>query len=89
VNDFGAHALQNTAHDIDGSIVTIKQAGCRDKANFVSRSVIGKGFEFGRQVGHGKVPFKDEKGRIAVRPCQNKVDFTFTSTSTGDLSRFT
>jgi hypothetical protein len=67
VNHFGAHALQNPAHDVDGSIVAIKQAGCRDKANFVSGSVFGEGFVFGRQVGHVKVPVMDEKGRIRIR----------------------
>ena len=31
------------------------------------RTVFGEGFEFGRQVGHGKVPVKEKKGRIAKR----------------------
>jgi hypothetical protein len=57
VDDFSAHALQNAAHDVDGGIVAIKQAGCCDKAHFVCGSVFGKGFEFGRQIGHSKVPF--------------------------------
>ena len=64
VNHFGAHALQNAAHDVDGGIVAIKQAGCRDKAHFVRGAVFGEGFVFGRQVGHVKVPVMDEKGRI-------------------------
>ncbi len=41
VNHFSAHALQDTAHDVDGGIVPIKQAGCRHKADFVSGPVIG------------------------------------------------
>jgi hypothetical protein len=64
VNDFGTHALQNAAHDVDGRIVAIKQTGCRDKAHFVRGAVFGEGFVFGRQVGHVKVPVMDEKDRI-------------------------
>jgi hypothetical protein len=47
--------------------VPVKQTGSRHKAHFVRRTVFGEGFEFGRQVGHGKVPVKDKKGRIAKR----------------------
>jgi hypothetical protein len=47
VNDLSAHALQNTAHDIDGGVVAIKQTGGRDKSDFVGRTVFGERFEFG------------------------------------------
>ena len=47
VNDLSAHALQNTAHDVDGGVVAIKQTGGRDKADFVGRTVFGERFEFG------------------------------------------
>jgi hypothetical protein len=53
VNHFGAHALQDAAHDVDGRVVAIEQTGGRDKAYFVGGAVFSKGFEFGRQVGHG------------------------------------
>jgi hypothetical protein len=68
VNHFGAHALQDATHDVDGGIVAIKQTGSRHKAHFVRGAVFGKGFEFGRQVGHGKVPVKEKKGRLNRRP---------------------
>jgi hypothetical protein len=35
VNDFGAFALQDPAHDVDGCIMTIKKRGCRDETNFL------------------------------------------------------
>jgi hypothetical protein len=35
VNHLGTHALQDAAHDVDGRIVPVKQAGRRDKAHFV------------------------------------------------------
>jgi hypothetical protein len=56
MNHFGAHALQNAAHDVDGCIVAIKQTGGSDKSHFVRGAVFGEGFVFGRQVGHGRVP---------------------------------
>ena len=67
VNHFGTHTLQNAAHDVDGRIVAIKQTGGSDKSHFVRGAVFGEGFVFGRQVGHVKVPVKDEKGRIRKR----------------------
>jgi hypothetical protein len=45
--------------------VAIKQTGCCDEAHFVLGAVFGKGFVFGRQVGHVRVPVMDEKGRIS------------------------
>ena len=60
VNHLSAHALQDTAHDVDGSVVAVEQTGSRHKAHFVRGSVFGEGFEFGRQVGHGRVPVKDQ-----------------------------
>jgi hypothetical protein len=48
--------------------VAIKQTGCRDEAHFVLGAVFGKGFVFGRQVGHVRVPVMDEKGRIRKQP---------------------
>ena len=53
VNDLGPHALQNAPHDVDGRVMPIKQTGRGDKTHFVRRSVIGQGFEFCGQVGHG------------------------------------
>jgi hypothetical protein len=35
VNDLGTLGLQDAAHDIDGSIVTIKQTGCGNDADFI------------------------------------------------------
>jgi hypothetical protein len=37
VNDLGALALQNAAHDIDGCIVPIEQGGCRYDPYFMFR----------------------------------------------------
>ena len=68
VNHLGAHALQDAAHDVDGRVMAIKQTGGRHKAHFVGGAIFGKGFVFGRQVGHGKFPVKDQKGRIKGRP---------------------
>ena len=56
VDDLGAHALQNAAHDVDGGIVAVKQAGGGDKAYLVDRAVIGQCLEVGGQVGHGVSP---------------------------------
>jgi len=53
VDDFGPHALQNAAHDVDGGVVAVKQAGGGDKTHLVRGAVLGQGFEFGGQVGHG------------------------------------
>ena len=39
VDDFGALALQDAAHDVDGGIVSIKKAGGGNNADFVLRSV--------------------------------------------------
>jgi hypothetical protein len=35
VNDLGAAALHNAAHDVDGGIVAIKQGGGSNETNFV------------------------------------------------------
>jgi len=51
VDDLGAHALQDAAHDVDGGVVAVKQAGRGDKAHLVGGAVVGQGFEFGRQIG--------------------------------------
>ena len=53
VDHFGAHALQDAAHDVDGCIMAVEQAGGSDKAHLVRGAVIGEGLEFGGQVGHG------------------------------------
>jgi hypothetical protein len=53
MDDFGAHALQDAAHDVDGGIVPIKQTGGGDKTDFVGRAVLGQSFEFSGQIGHG------------------------------------
>ena len=42
VNDLGTHTLQNAAHDINGSIVPVKQAGSRDKTNFMAGAISAK-----------------------------------------------
>ena len=39
MDDFGAQGLKNAAHDIDGSVVPVKQAGRRDKTDFMLRSI--------------------------------------------------
>ena len=46
VDDFCAHALQNAAHDVDGCVMPVKQAGGGHKAHFVRGPVIGKRLEF-------------------------------------------
>jgi hypothetical protein len=53
VDDLGAHALQNAAHDVDGRVMPIKQAGGCDKAHFVLGTVVGQGLVFSGQIGHG------------------------------------
>ena len=53
VNHFGAHALQDAAHDVDGRVVAVEQRSSGDEANLVFRAVFGKGLVFGGQVGHG------------------------------------
>jgi hypothetical protein len=53
VDDFGAHALQDAAHDVDGGVVAVKQAGGGDKTHLVGGAVFGQGFEFSGQIGHG------------------------------------
>jgi hypothetical protein len=52
VDDFGTHALQDAAHDVDGRIVAVKKAGSGDKTHLVGGTVFGQGFEFGGQIGH-------------------------------------
>ena len=44
VDDFGAGALQNTAHDVDGRVVAIKQRSSGNEADFVFGLVCGDGF---------------------------------------------
>jgi len=41
MDDFGAGALQNPAHDVDGGVMPVKQAGRGDEPN---RRIEGEGF---------------------------------------------
>ena len=52
VDHLRAHALQNAAHDVDGRVVAIEQAGGGDKAHLVLGAVLGEGLVFGGQVSH-------------------------------------
>ncbi len=54
VDDLGPHALQQPAHDVDGGVVAVEQAGGGDEAHLVARAVVGQGLEVGVQVGHGR-----------------------------------
>ena len=56
VNDLGAHAHQDAAHDVDGSVVPVEQAGCRHETHFVQWSVIGKHLELVGKIGHVVTP---------------------------------
>ena len=49
-----AHALQDAAHDVDRCVMPVKQAGRCDKPHLVAGAVVGKGFEFSGQIGHGR-----------------------------------
>jgi hypothetical protein len=53
VDHLGAHALQDAAHDVDGCVVPVKQAGGCHKAHFVRGAVLAQRLEISRQVGHG------------------------------------
>jgi hypothetical protein len=53
VHDFGAHALQDAAHDVDGGVVAVEQARRGHEADLVRGAVVGQGLQFGGQVGHG------------------------------------
>ncbi|EWS62482.1 hypothetical protein Y695_04291 [Hydrogenophaga sp. T4] len=55
VDHLGAHALQDAAHDVDGGVVAVKQAGGGDEAHLVGGAVAGQGLEVGGKVGHGLV----------------------------------
>jgi len=52
VDHLCAHALQDAAHDVDGRIVPVKQAGSGDKAHLVAWAVVGQRLVFGRHL-HG------------------------------------
>jgi hypothetical protein len=52
VNHLGAHALQDAAHDVDGGIVPVEQAGSGHETHLVGGAVVGQGFEFCGQVTH-------------------------------------
>ncbi len=54
VDHLGSHALQQPAHDVDGGVVAVEQAGGGDEAHLVARAVFGQGLEVGVQVGHGR-----------------------------------
>ncbi len=54
VNHLRAHALQDAPHDVDGRVMPVKQTGCRHKTHLVAGAVVGEGFEFGGQIGHGQ-----------------------------------
>ena len=58
MNHLRAHALQDAAHDVDGCIVAVKQTGRGNKTHFVGRPVLGEGFKFCGEVGHGTKPWK-------------------------------
>ena len=51
MNDLSAHTHDDAAHDVDGGIVPVKQAGRRHKTYFVGRAVVGEGFVVCGQVG--------------------------------------
>ena len=51
VDDFGAGALKNPAHDVDRGIVAIEQRCCRDEAHLVLRFV-GRQLRGDGQIGH-------------------------------------
>ena len=53
VNHLGPHALQNAPHDVDGRIVSVKQAGGGDETHLVGGAVVGECFVLCGQVGHG------------------------------------
>ena len=61
MDDFGAHALQNAAHDVDRGVVAVKQTGCRYKTHLVYGAVVGQSFVFSGQIGHSETP---ELGRL-------------------------
>ena len=46
VDDLGAHALQNAAHDVDSGVMPVEQTGGGNKTHFVRGPVIGKRLEF-------------------------------------------
>ncbi|MCY1385140.1 hypothetical protein D9M69_734840 [compost metagenome] len=53
VDHLGAHALQDAAHDVDGRIVSVKQAGGGDETHLVRGAVAGQGLVVGAELGHG------------------------------------
>lgn len=53
VNDLGAHALQNAAHDVDGRIVPVEQTGGGDEAHLVRRAILSQGLVVCGELGHG------------------------------------
>ena len=67
MDDLGAHALEDAAHDIDGRVVAVKQTGSGDKAHLAFGAVIGQGLEFSGQVGHGVSPHSVRAGKCPVR----------------------
>ncbi len=57
MDHLGAHALQDAAHDVDGRVMSVKQAGGGDEAHLVRRTVGSQGFVFSGQVGHDGFSF--------------------------------
>ncbi len=55
VDDLGAHALQDAAHDVDRRVVTVEQAGRGHQAHLVRRAVCGQRLELRGQVGHRRL----------------------------------
>ena len=53
MDHFGTHALQDAAHDIDGRIVAVKQAGRRYKADLIFGTVVCKNLRICGQVSNG------------------------------------
>ena len=61
MNHLSAHALKNTAHDVDGSVMAVEQTGGSHETHFMGGAVFSECFEFCRQVGHGFVPEKNKR----------------------------
>ena len=74
VNHLGAHALQDAAHDVDGRIMPVKQAGGGDETHLVRRAIVGQGLELGRQVGHGKSPQRWNRSRAGALQRRHQQD---------------
>ncbi len=71
VDDFGSFGLKDAAHDIDGGVVSIEEAGCCDKAQALGgwpRGGLGLGMA---GVFHGKkeASYRSECKEITVMAC--------------------